>query len=233
MNGDQEQFLKAELFSLTLMATVQRAGVYSHGSRQNERKKFQDSLRSRLEKIVESYANQVTEEAHIRNIVELSVSLTSAHAKALENGRFRIGTAQKALNLYLKYFWCLGKIPSPPHCPFDRRIIKNLPNYTGPSWTKLDLEEDYRALVHAAKAEAQDSSLAAWELRTYNNAQTRADRTRSKEGHRSPGRRQKIHADEERYCPLSETGFRRRCFLHDDDRLVCPAHRVSRARRSR
>ncbi len=64
MNGDQEQFLKAELFSLTLMATVQRAGVYSHGSRQNERKKFQDSLRSRLEKIVESYANQVTEKHH-------------------------------------------------------------------------------------------------------------------------------------------------------------------------
>jgi hypothetical protein len=88
----------------------------------------------------------------------------------LENRRFRIGSAQKALNLYLKYLWCLGKICSPPHCPFDRQIIASLPNYTGPSWTKLVREEDYRALVEAAKAKAQDSSLAAWELRIYNNA---------------------------------------------------------------
>ena len=171
MDAHQEQFLKDELFSLTLMATVQRAGVYSPGSRKKERKRFQTNLRSWLEKNAQSYANQVTEEEHIRNIVELSASLTSAHANVLKNGRFRIATAQKALNLYLKYLWCLGKIRSPPHCPFDFQIIAKLPNYTGPSWTKLDREEDYRALVQAAKAKAQTSSLPAWELRAYNNGQ--------------------------------------------------------------
>jgi hypothetical protein len=112
----------------------------------------------------------VTEEAHIRNIVELSTSLSSAHANVLNNRRFRIAAAQKALNLYLKYLWCLGKIPSPPHCPFDFQIIGKLPNYTGPGWTTLDREEDYRALVDAAKVAGRGSSLAAWELRTYNNA---------------------------------------------------------------
>lgn len=178
MDAHQEQFLRDELFSLTLMATVQRAGVYSPGSRETERKKFQGSLRLRLEKTVQSYANQAKEEAHFRNVVELSTGLTSAHASVLKNGRFRIGIAQKALNLYLKYLWCLGKIPSPPHCPFDFQIIAKLPNYTGPSWTKLDREEDYRALVDAAKAEAQGSSLATWELRTYNNAQPGTERTR-------------------------------------------------------
>jgi hypothetical protein len=40
---------------------------------------------------------------------------------------FRVGTAQKALNLYLKYLWCLGEIKTPPHCPFDRGIIQMLP----------------------------------------------------------------------------------------------------------
>lgn len=157
-----------EFFSLTLMATVQRAGVYSPGSREKERKKFRASLRSQLERIAQCYANKATEEAHIRNIVELSACLTSAHANVLKSGRFRLGTAQKALNLYLKYLWCLGKIPSPPHCPFDFQIIAKLPNCTGPSWTEMDSEADYRALVDAAKAKAQGISLAVWELRTYN-----------------------------------------------------------------
>lgn len=40
---------------------------------------------------------------------------------------FRIGSAQKALNLYRKYLWCLGYIPFPPHCPFDATIIDQLP----------------------------------------------------------------------------------------------------------
>ena len=171
MDACQEQFLRNELFSLTLMATVQRAGVYAPGSREKNRREFQTTLRGQLESTAEGYANQVTEEEHIRSIVDLAARLTSSHANVLKNGRFRIGTAQKALNLYLKYLWCLGKIGPPPHCPFDFQILKTLPNYTGPSWTKLDREEDYRALVEAAKAKAQGSSLAAWELRTYNGAE--------------------------------------------------------------
>jgi len=170
MDACQEQFLKDELFSLTLMATVQRAHVYSAQCGEKQRKKFQARLRSELEKTSEAYADHVTEEAHIRSIVDLSNRLTSAHANALNNKRFRIGTAQKTLNLYLKYLWCLGKIPPPPHCPFDFQIIKKLRHhYTGPSWTILDCEQDYRELVEAAKVEAGGSSLAVWELQTYNN----------------------------------------------------------------
>src|SRR5437899_9346391 len=173
MDSHQEQFLKDEFFSLTLMATVQRADVYIAGATERERKAFQAALRSRLEELATGYCDEVPEETHIQNIVGLSNFLSSNHANVLQDGRFRIGPAQKALNLYLKYLWCIGKIPMPPHCPFDFLVISKLPDYSGPSWTALDSEEKYRDLVKAAKAKAQDVPLAAWELRTYNNAQPR------------------------------------------------------------
>jgi hypothetical protein len=124
-----------------------------------------------LEQIAQDYKARVSEEVHVQNILGLSTRLSSAHAGVLRGGRFRIGTAQKALNLHLKYLWCLDKIPEPPHCPFDSKIIAKLPAYKGPRWTVLDAEDDYRNLVKVAKAKAQGSSLAAWELETYNNTQ--------------------------------------------------------------
>nr|MBI3614129.1 hypothetical protein [Nitrospirota bacterium] len=185
MNAHQERFLKDELFSLTLMATVQRANVYAKRSPDKGRKAFRAALQALLEEIAQAYGQEVLEETHIRNILELSRRLTSVHSKVLRSGRFRIGPAQKALNLYLKYLWCLGAIPRPPHCPFDFQIIKKLPTYTGPSWTALETEADYRNLIKAAKATAQSDHLADWELKTYNNTQpgTTEDVRRS----RAPG----------------------------------------------
>jgi hypothetical protein len=169
MDSDQEQFLKDELFSLTLMATVQRANVYAAASAEKDRKAFQAALRSRLEGLAKTYRETVLEETHIQNVLGLSSHLSSSHARVLRDGRFRIGPAQKALNLYLKYLWCLGMIPAPPHCPFDFRVISKLSTYTGPSWTALDTEGEYRVLIEAARATAQGMSLATWELQTYNN----------------------------------------------------------------
>lgn len=153
------------------MATVGRANVYERGLSETLRKPLQYSLRSQLELISKEYECNISEDAHERNIVKLSTYLTSNHFSILRNGQFRIGTAQKALNLYLKYLWCFGKIPEPPHCPFDFQIIKKLPNYIGPSWTALNSIENYRELVIATKSVANGVSLANWELQTYNNDQ--------------------------------------------------------------
>jgi hypothetical protein len=168
MNTDQEKFLRDEFFSLTLAATVQRAGVYRSGCSEKERRPFHDYLRLKLEEIAKQYENEVPDEKHIQNIVELSNGLSGTHKDVLRDKRFRIGTAQKALNLYLKYLWCIGKIPTPPHCPFDSFIVNKLPTYHGPKWTALDNEEEYRNLVAAARVKAQGCPLSAWELRTYN-----------------------------------------------------------------
>jgi hypothetical protein len=167
MDAHQEQFLTDEFFSLTLAATVGRANVYTVGSSERERKVFQSALRSQLEQIAQGYESKVSSETHIQNVLGLSKYLTEACEKTLRGGRFRIGTAQKALNLYLKYLWCIEKIPTPPHCPFDFQIIAKLPAYSGPSWTALDSEQEYRALVTVAEEKAQGLSLAVWELRTY------------------------------------------------------------------
>lgn len=171
MDTHREQFLRDEIFSLTLTATVGRARVYKSGLSERARKPFQSALRSQLEMIARGYESEVSEEVHIQNVIGLSAALTTDHANVLRDARFRIGSAQKALNLYLKYLWCVEKIPAPPHCPFDFQIIVKLPEYVGPSWTVLDSERDYRALVVAAKAKAQGIPLAIWELQTYNNAQ--------------------------------------------------------------
>jgi hypothetical protein len=102
-------------FSLTLMATVQRAHVYVPDADADAKWKLQKALRSRLEKLEAFYCETISEEDHIRNVVALSEGLSTDHADVLAGRRFRIGTAQKALNLYLKYLWCIGKVPAPPH----------------------------------------------------------------------------------------------------------------------
>jgi hypothetical protein len=169
MNTDQAKFLKDEFFSLTLMGTVQRADVYARDSDSRARNAFQRALRRRLEELAPRYRKQVTEEEHIKNIKELSEKVSAEHGDALMNRRFRIGPAQKALNLYLKYLWCIGEIPPPPHCPFDYWIIQEVLGLDM-KWTCLDDFAEYWQLVEAArkKAKAHGLSLPEWELKLYN-----------------------------------------------------------------
>lgn len=127
MNSEQFDYLKSELFSLTLMGTVQRGKLYQKDSSEHQRKAFRRALRFELERLAEQYRGVVSERRHFANIERLSRTLSGKHAKALSGKRFRIGSAQKALNLYLKYMWCLGHIPIPPHCPFDARVLSKVP----------------------------------------------------------------------------------------------------------
>jgi hypothetical protein len=86
--------------------------------------------------------------------------------------RFRIGSAQKALNLYLKYLWCLGLIARPPHCPFDYRILAKLPT-CNVKWTQLDSIVKYKEIVGEAEqlAKGKRLSLADWELEEWQRSQ--------------------------------------------------------------
>jgi len=92
----------------------------------------------------------------------------------LYGNRFRIGIAQKAFNLYLKYSWCLGKAACPQHCPFDSGIIKKLPlteqQKSDLQWTNLDCLDDYQAPVDAGRMKVkttEHSSLSDWELEEW------------------------------------------------------------------
>jgi hypothetical protein len=156
------------------MGTVQRARVYADGSTEESKKSFREDLRSELERLENEYRQQVSEEKHIQNILTLSSRLSSGHKDILQKGCFRLGLAQKALNLYLKYLWCLGFIPEPPHCPFDSIVIAGLDRYYGQvNWTFITTPDEYRALIQAAKVTAKGMRLAEWELKWYNDFQSR------------------------------------------------------------
>jgi hypothetical protein len=164
-------FLKDELFSMTLMATVQRGKVYSAGATEGQKDAVRQTLRSELEQLTPNYREAVPETQHVENIASLANRLSAQHSHALDKGRFRIGSAQKALNLHLKYLWCLDLISLPPHCPFDAIVLSRIPGCSDVRWTALDSLEEYEKIVRAARAVACDCPLPLWELRLYNAAQ--------------------------------------------------------------
>lgn len=171
----KKKFLIDQAMVNSIGAAFQHAGVYVQGLKDNDERKdvLRKALAKELQSLVATYANAVTEEAHYQNIVSLADTLTRQFKDSgiLRNGRFRIGIAQKALNLYLKYLWYLGDIPTPPHCPIDRRIIDKLNlnwrergNY---DWTKLDDIEKYKTLIQNCKDKAGSASVAEWELKEW------------------------------------------------------------------
>src|SRR5687768_4865176 len=172
----RRNFLRDEFHRLTLQATVQRASVYIRGVPERDRSSFQSGLRRALDNLAPEYAKSVREERHCDNIARLADSLSAQHGLILAGGRFRIGPAQKAVNLFLKYLWCTGDIPTPPHCPFDARIILLLPPVDRINWTTMDSVDSYRRLVAAARRLAGKQSLAEWELHAYGLLSPAAER---------------------------------------------------------
>lgn len=167
----QKRFLENEALTLTLTgALASHSTIYSVLAEPPERKKLRDTLRKRLPDLAREYSEkQITESQHIQNIETLAEDLTTRFASLLEGRRFRIGIAQKLLNLYLKYCWALGWIPEPPHCPFDEKIIKKLSLEKRINWTEVDSIEDYRKLVESTREKARtlNLSIAQWELKHW------------------------------------------------------------------
>lgn len=147
---------------------MQRAAIYRTGVEEEARKAFRASLRELLDGLSVGYEKEVHEDLHLSCICRVADELSECHGTALRGGRFRIGPAQKALNLFLKYQWCAGWIATPPHCPFDAIVINRLPMQPLLRWTELDDIRDYEKLVAAARTAAGAMSLAEWELRLYN-----------------------------------------------------------------
>lgn len=168
MDEQKKKFLDGAFFSLTVMATFRRSRTYRKGAKEPCKAKFRKALRKQLTELAQQYTTDMDDDGHIKNIEHLADNLSKEFAQVLEGGRFRIGSAQKALNLYLKYLWCTEQICRPPHCPFDRTIVDKLPGCSSIKWTTLDNAEEYRRLVMAARAEAGKVPLAQWELETYN-----------------------------------------------------------------
>jgi hypothetical protein len=126
-NDQQNRFLRNEFLTMSVLGALGRSRTYSKSASEEAKKNFHNALRRKLDELAQSYTSNVKEEDHLKNIEDLVKDLTSRFLDCLEKKRFRIGVAQKALNLYLKYLWCVGFIPVPPHCPFDSIVINHLP----------------------------------------------------------------------------------------------------------
>lgn len=173
----KKAFLNEEFLTLSVNGAVQRANVYKvapdkFSKRQREEyKNFKEALRERLRELVANYSESVSEEDHMKYIGSLADDLSKQYKGVLRDGRFRIGIAQKALNLYLKYLWCNQVIPCPPHCPFDWKILSQLSSLSKDErrWTETDCMDVYCRWVRSAekKAEVRHLNLAEWELVRY------------------------------------------------------------------
>lgn len=170
MDNEREKFLRNEFLTLSLFGALGRSKSYANSASKKDKDQFRNALRENLDKISQAYVSEIKEEKHLSNIKYLADDLTLRFPHCLRKGKFRIGIAQKALNLYLKYLWCAGLIEIPPHCPFDSIIINHLPDCENLKWTSIDTIEDYQKLVVAARKKANEKPLAQWELEIWTNS---------------------------------------------------------------
>jgi len=110
----------------------------------------------------------VEEEQHYQHIDNLIVRANSAATEVLVELGYKYGAAQKLLNLFLKYLWCLGTIAEPPHCPVDRIIIGQT-RYKERNWTEIVRRSEYEEIIEDIRrlANREGTSIAQWELSTY------------------------------------------------------------------
>ena len=180
MNEHKRKFLRDQSMINSITGAFQHAGIYISGLPESDpnKKRVRDTLKEQIVKLAKSYQNTVTDSDHCSNIEQLANFISSEfHGKGvLRNDRFRIGISQKALNLYLKYLWCLDEIPTPPHCPIDRIIIQKLgipqQQQSQYDWTKLDCIQKYKYLISRCRENLEALSIAEWELQVWGFSQS-------------------------------------------------------------
>jgi hypothetical protein len=171
----QEDFLLGELWMLAWGASVQHANLYQRGYSSGTQpvsknaQRLSDHLFAYLSsEIIPNYTGRLEEEQHYKYIDNLIVYANSAGSRVLGELGYKYGVAQKLLNLFLKYLWCIGKIAEPPHCPVDRIIIGKT-RYKGRNWTQIVRRSEYEEIIEDIRrlANLEGTSIAQWELSNY------------------------------------------------------------------
>jgi hypothetical protein len=163
-----------------IAAALQRNKTYNSAS--DDSTSFKCAFTEQLFGQTERYAASVQDDEHCSVITQIANDLSSEFRTILIDGQLRIGTVQKALNLYLKTLWCMdpGRA-APPHCPIDRRVLEEAGIHE--NWTQLKLMSTYCEWIEKLRICALRSefdSLAEWELCFWPRA--RLDRFTWQEG---------------------------------------------------
>ena len=168
-----EEFLLSEFWVLSWGASVQRAGLYRSDADPTHRTNFRtDVIEYATDRLIPLYKRRVSERKHLKNIEALSGHGSRLGRSLLRKGGYRIGVAQKLLNLQLKYLWCTGMVSEPPHCPIDRVIINKTKLRNQVSWTQMTSIDEYTEVISAMKekSDAAGCSLSQWELAVFDRA---------------------------------------------------------------
>ena len=164
------EFLRGECGILAWSASVQRTRVYRTGLTERDRSRFREAVvQFLMANVLPLYAVPIEEARHVEQIEALTSYANKIGAGVVGDAGYRFGFAQKLLNLALKYDWCLGRIPEPPHCPIDRIVISKTSLRGKLNWTAIADRSQYQRAIEAVRyeADAAKMSIAAWELDCY------------------------------------------------------------------
>lgn len=164
----QKDFIKNEVWLLSFGGAFQRNKVYKGNATESAKARFRENIRSYIENIIlPTYTNKLDDAKHGAMIFAITEN-SEIYNSILNNGRLSIGSAQKLLNLLLKYYWCLGWLPEPPHFPVDRIVQKILPTSLRVNWTQIQSLEIYQSIIDAVRnSKPNEMSLAIWELEYF------------------------------------------------------------------
>lgn len=170
------RFLKDEFFMLSWNGAVGHNTVYAANVDDKEKKDFRKSMKGKVFRLLKDYeSKEVTGEHHIKNI-ESIMDESKNHSEILKDGSINCGTAQKLLNLFLKYCWCAGFIQTPPHMPVDSIVNEKLckeakhkeKKFKSINWTKdFPDTQSYKQFIDNAESIVGES-LSEWELKQFN-----------------------------------------------------------------
>lgn len=172
----QKEFLRQTALFNAIGAAFQRAGIYTKDASPEAKAALRADLEKYLCSLERQFQRTVTFQEHFKYIDSLANDLSRTHARFLKERRFRVGVAQKALNIYLKLIWCYGWIPEPPHCPIDSVVLAEIGD-TKTKWTKIRSIDAYRAAIEAicvyVRQQADGKSIAQWELEVWTTSKAK------------------------------------------------------------
>lgn len=162
--------------SIKAAVTLRAEDFYKKNVQESEksklRKDFAEAIIKAAQKIISSKANQT--KTLIKAINGIKKTLKT-HKKILAEGQPSFGVAQKALNLFLKYLWCLDipNISQPPlHCPVDSQVldeIKDEYRKEQKPWFHFS-QKDYEIAIGKIQNKIKPESCAEWELRKWDSS---------------------------------------------------------------
>lgn len=113
----QQLFLIDEIWILTFSGASQRNKIYKEDVSEKAKSQFRKELKFYLQSnVLPLYVSKINQSQHVAILISI-IDISKYHKDILLNGELSIGTAQKLLNLFLKYYWCLGWVKEPPHFP--------------------------------------------------------------------------------------------------------------------